>query len=355
MPPTSAPPSNNSWLRLLPGLGLTLGVAFLALLLGNLPWSARFGISTLTLAIVLGMILGNTVNPAASTIFQEGVTFSKGPLLRTGIILYGFHLTWQQLLGVGGQGLIGAGLMLVSTFLLAQALGRLLRVDPQTTALIGAGSSICGAAAVLATEPTVRARPGQVAVAMATVVLFGTIAIFLYPAMNALHLWPFAGQTFGIYIGSSVHEVAQVVAAGKAISPEVADAAVTTKLIRVMLLGPFLLLLALWWQRTSLSTSTTRADASAQRGPIPIPWFAFGFVAVSLLNSLHVIPTSLVGSLLTLDTLLLSMAMAALGLTTRFATLKQAGVRPLLLGGLLMVWLVVGGGLLEVLLTTLHL
>ncbi len=331
---------------LLPGLGLALLLAALAILIGSSHWSTSLGLSTLTIAIVLGMLVGNAaVYRPLDAACQAGVTFSKSTLLRAGIVLYGLRLTFQQLLGVGGHGLAAAALMLVSTFLLAQVVGRWLKLDRETTALIGAGSSICGAAAVLATEPVVRARAGQVTVAVATVVVFGTISIFLYPAMNALHLWPFAGETFGIYIGSSVHEVAQVVAAGKAISPAVADAAVTTKMIRVMLLAPFLMLLALWWK-----AGGQKGGPSTRAQKVTIPWFALGFIAVTLFNSLHLLPAPVVAFLLNLDTLLLTMAMAALGLTTQFSTLRQAGLKPLLLAAVLMVWLVVGGGALEVLL-----
>lgn len=329
---------------LLPGLLLTLALSGVSMLLGNASWTHTLGLSTLTLAIVLGMLLGNTIYPPLAPSCGAGVNFSKATLLRAGIILYGLRLTWQQLLGVGAGGLISAVAMLVSTFALAQLLGRWLGLDRQSRTLIGAGSSICGAAAILATGPVVRAKAEQVTVAVATVVLYGTLAIFLYPMLNNAHLWPFSGQAYGVYIGSSVHEVAQVVAAGKAISAPVADAAVTTKMIRVMLLAPFLLLLSAWWD--SKGTDKT----AGQKQPLTIPWFAFGFLAVALFNSLHLLPESVVQALLNLCTLLMTMAMAALGLTTHYSTLRQAGVKPLILGGLLMLWLVLGGGLLQVLL-----
>lgn len=318
------------------------------MLLNNASWTQTLGLSTLTLAIVLGMLLGNTVYSSLAPGCGAGVTFSKGTLLKAGIILYGMQLTWQQLLGIGADGLISAAFMLGTTFGLTQLLGRWLGLDRQSRILIGAGSSICGAAAVLAAEPVIKAKSAQVTVAVATVVLYGTLAIFLYPALNALHLWPFSGQAFGVYIGSSVHEVAQVVAAGKAIDPQVADAAVTTKMIRVILLAPFLLLLSAWW-----SSRRPSDTASTQKQPLAIPWFAFGFIAVALFNSLHLLPEPVVQVLLTLGTLLLTMAMAALGLTTHYSTVRQAGARPLILGGLLMLWLVLGGGLVQVVLSRL--
>ncbi|MFC6593027.1 YeiH family protein [Deinococcus lacus] len=319
-----------------PGLLLALAVAAVALWLGQSQWASALGLSALTLAIVLGMLLGNTPY-APGPQFAAGLQLSKGPLLRAGIVLYGLRLTWQQLLGVGVPGLLAASAMLVTTFLLAQWLGRLLGIDRETRALIGAGSSICGAAAVLATAPVVQARSEQVTVAVSTVVLFGTLAMVLYPALYHAALWPLGEQGFGIYIGASVHEVAQVVAAGKAVGPVAADAAVTTKMLRVVLLAPFLLLLPAWYRRSATDSA---------RLPVPIPWFAFGFLGVAALHSLNWLPAGAVSGLLTLDNLLLTLAMAALGLTTRLSTLREAGLRPLALAGALMLWLVLGGGLL---------
>ncbi|ADY27644.1 Uncharacterized protein family UPF0324 (plasmid) [Deinococcus proteolyticus MRP] len=340
-PVSSAPPAPAP-AALWPGLLLCLAISAVSLWLGRAPQLAHFGLSSLTLSIVLGLVAGNLWPRLASGTRAAGVTFSKGTLLRAGIVLYGFRLTLHQLLGIGWAGLVADVLMLSSTFFLTYLLGtRLFRLDAQTSALMGAGSSICGAAAVLATQPVVRARAEQVTVAVATVVLYGTVGIFLYPQMAAAGLWPFGGAAYGIYIGSSVHEVAQVVAAGQAISPEVADAAVTAKMLRVMLLAPFLLALAAWWSRR-----TPLAEGEA-RTPISVPWFAFGFVAVTLLNSALPLPANVTAGLIWLDTALLTAAMAALGLTTQLRTLLQAGIRPLLLGLVVFAWLVMAGGLLQ--------
>ncbi|TSA86403.1 YeiH family putative sulfate export transporter [Deinococcus detaillensis] len=340
----------SKFVQLLPGLLLSGAVAGSALWLDTQGWLSSLGLSSLTLAIVLGILVGNTFYARLAPTAQSGVTFSKGTLLRLGIILYGLRLTIQQILGVGLGGLLADLLMLSSTFFLAFWLGtRWLRLDAQTAILIGAGSSICGAAAVMATEPVVKAQAEKVAVAVATVVIFGTIGIFLYPQMNAWHWWPFSGLHFGVYIGSTVHEVAQVVAAGRAISPQVADAAVTVKLLRVILLAPFLLLLSYFWGRSGPGRTDQRGaqKGSAEKVKLSIPWFAFAFIGVALFNSLHLLPVRLLQNLITLDTLLLSMAMAALGLTTHFGAIRQAGAKPLLLGAVLMVWLVGAGGLVQ--------
>ncbi|SCC64476.1 YeiH family putative sulfate export transporter [Kosakonia oryziphila] len=324
--------------RFIPGLLLSGFITGLALWLGAIPSVAGMGLSALTLAILIGMVIGNTLYPALHTQCDKGVLFAKQHLLRLGIILYGFRLTFSQIADVGVSGIAIDTLTLSSTFLLACFLGqKVFGLDKKTSWLIGAGSSICGAAAVLATEPVVKAEASKVTVAVATVVIFGTLAIFIYPALYPLLGQWFSPETYGIWIGSTVHEVAQVVAAGHAISPDAENAAVIAKMLRVMMLAPFLLLLAARIKQLS-------PQAGAEKSKLTIPWFALGFIAVAVFNSFHLLPPSAVNALNTLDTLLLAMAMAALGLTTHISALKNAGAKPLVMGLLLFVWLIVGGG-----------
>ncbi|WP_226573738.1 YeiH family putative sulfate export transporter [Mangrovibacter yixingensis] len=328
-------------MHFIPGLLLTGVITGFALWAGSFPRVAGAGLSALTLAILVGMVIGNTLYPTLSKPCDSGVLFAKQHLLRLGIILYGFRLTFTQIADVGASGIIIDILTLSSTFTIACWLGqRVFGLDKHTSWLIGAGSSICGAAAVLATEPVVKAEASKVTVAVATVVIFGTLAIFIYPMLYPLLQHVFNQSTFGIYIGSTVHEVAQVVAAGHGVSPVTENAAVITKMIRVMLLAPFLLLLA--------ARVKQLAPAGEAHGKITIPWFAIIFILVAIFNSFHLLPTVVVKSLITLDTILLAMAMAALGLTTHVSALKKAGVRPLLMALVLFCWLIVGGGLINV-------
>ncbi|MDU4267394.1 MAG: YeiH family protein [Enterobacter hormaechei] len=312
-----------------PGLALSAVVTGVALWGGSIPAVAGAGFSALTLAILLGMVVGNTVYPHIWKSCDGGVIFAKQHLLRLGIILYGFRLTFSQIADVGVSGIAIDVLTLSSTFLLACFIGqKIFGLDKQTSWLIGAGSSICGAAAVLATEPVVKAEASKVTVAVATVVIFGTLAIFLYPAMYPLVAHWFSPETYGIYIGSTMHEVAQVVAAGHAINPEAENAAVIAKMLRVMMLAPFLIFLA----------------ARVKQLKITIPWFAILFIVVAVFNSFHLLPKAMVDMLVTLDTVLLAMAMAALGVTTHVSALKKAGAKPLLMALVLFIWLIVGGG-----------
>ncbi|NBC99807.1 YeiH family putative sulfate export transporter [Atlantibacter hermannii] len=322
----------------LPGLALCAGLTGFALWAGSIPAVAGAGFSALTLAILAGMVVGNTLYPKIWQQCDGGVLFAKQHLLRLGIILYGFRLTFSQIAEVGVSGIAIDILTLSSTFLLACFLGqKIFGLDRQTSWLIGAGSSICGAAAILATEPVIKAEPSKVTVAVATVVIFGTLAIFIYPLMYPLLAHWFSPENYGIFIGSTMHEVAQVVAAGHAISPDAENSAVIAKMLRVMMLAPFLIFLA-------ARVKQLAPAGSARTGKITVPWFAVLFILVAIFNSFHLLPDALVRALITLDTVLLAMAMAALGLTTHVSALKKAGARPLVMALILFGWLIIGGG-----------
>lgn len=336
----------------LPGLLLSGTLAGAGMALGSLDWLQNHGLSALSLAILLGMLLGNTLYGRVAAQCGPGVTVAKQRLLRLGIVLYGLRLTLQDIGHVGLAGVVIDALVLGSTFSLSYLVGtRWLKLEPKAVMLIGAGSSICGAAAVLATEPVLRARAEHVSVAVATVVVFGTLAIFLYPLLFQLNQhWPVIGgglNGFGLYVGSTIHEVAQVVAAARSVGSAAADTAVITKMVRVMMLAPFLILLSAWLVRGRAHAlahpSGPYKDIGKSTSSITVPWFAFAFMAVVVANSFQWLPRPMVTLATDVDTGLLAMAMAALGLSTQVSAIRRAGFKPLLLAGGLFVWLVVGG------------
>lgn len=312
------------------GLGIALLVALPALWLGGRPGLAALGLSALTLAVLGGMVVGALPAVAGRQGLDEGLTWAKGPLLRLAVMGYGLRVTGDSLRAVGTSGLALDLMIVTGTLLLAAWFGiTVLKLDRRTALLVGAGSAICGAAAVLATESVVKGGPARTAVAVATVVLFGSVSMLAYPW---LFTWAHAAgwveaRQFALYTGATVHEVAQVVAAGQALGP--ADQlAVTTKMVRVALLAPALLVL----------TSFERGG-----GRITIPWFAFGFLALAGIRTLDWLPAAWLGMANLIDTGLLAVAMAAVGLTTRWSTVGQAGWKPMLLAAVLFGWLVVGG------------
>ena len=308
------------------------------------------GLSSLTLAILLGMVLGNTVYPNFAEQLNAGICFAKGQILRLAIMFYGFKLTMNQVASVGMPAIMTDALVLTSTFLLTYWIGtKLLKVDKQTVLLIGSGASICGAAAVIAADPIVKAEAHKVTIAVATVVVFGTVAMLLYPFLYHLGwLQPWlSAQQYGVYTGSTIHEVAQVVVAGNAVSPEVGDTAVVTKMIRVMMLAPFLLVLSFALTK-GCSENGENASFMSRIKEVKVPWFAFIFIAIVLLHTWVPMTASFERSMVMLDDVLLTMAMFALGLTTHLSAIKQAGVKPLILGAIMFAWLIVGGGLINI-------
>jgi len=333
----SRPGCERAKAGVVPGLLLTGAIALCAMGAGAAPLLEKSGIGALTLAIVGGMAVGNSCYARMEAPHAPGVAIARNQLLRLGVVLYGARITFAQIADVGIAGFIIDALVLLCTFLLAVGLGtRVLGLDRDTSILIGAGSSICGAAAVLATEPVLRARADKVAVAVATVVCFGTVALFVYPLLFRLNQhwhWIVSDRAFGLYTGATVHEVAQVVAAARPMGAEASAVAVISKMIRIMLLAPFLLVLSAWRARHD----------GAGRGRLTVPWFAFGFIAVAGLHSWLPVPQAVQRAVNTVDTALLAMAMAALGLGTRFALIRRAGVRPLLLAAILFLFLLVGG------------
>ncbi len=337
------------WLAAWQGLAFAALLGAVSVWLAGWPVLQTHGISPLTVAIVLGMMVGNSLYPALASWAGPGVTLSRTTVLRLAVVLYGFRLTLQDVVHVGWAGVLIDALMLASTFVLAVQLGpRLLGLDRQSSMLVGAGSAICGAAAVLAAEPVVRGKPEQVSVAVAGVVIFGTISMFLYPLLYSLngfwHVIPGGPADFGIYIGSTVHEVAQVVAAGRQVGPEAAGTAVIAKMVRVLMLAPFLVILATWLRaREGAPTPAAAAALGAAPRPPAVPAFTFVFIAAVLFNSLGLLATEWVASITRADTFLLAMAMGALGLSTHFGTLRRAGGKSMLLALLLFLWLVLGG------------
>jgi uncharacterized integral membrane protein (TIGR00698 family) len=332
LPPNIA---DTHWIS---GVALAGLIAAAGLLISQMQWAQAMGFSALTVSVVLGMLVGNTSFPVIAARTARGVDFSRSTLLRAGIVLYGFRITFQQIAGVGLAGMVIDVAMLASTFLLAVVIGtRLFKLDQDTAVLIGAGSAICGAAAVVATEPVVRAPAHKVSIAVATVVVFGTTAMFMYPLLYPI--LAMSQHAYGVFVGSTVHEVAHVVAAARSIGDGAASTAVVEKMLRVMMLAPFLGILSGALRRRHES----HPGEEHRDTRITIPWFAVLFIAASGVNSLHVLPSTWTAVLVQIDTVILAMAMAALGLRTHASAIRQAGARPLLLAATLFAFLMLGG------------
>jgi uncharacterized integral membrane protein (TIGR00698 family) len=308
--------------------------ALAAMQIAGLSFIKKIGLSPLIVGIVIGIFYANTLRHKLPKEWVPGILFSTKNILRFAIILYGFRVTFQNIFAVGIPGIIVSVSIVFGTFIIGYLIGtKIFKLDRDTAILTSVGSSICGAAAVLATEPVINAKPYKSAVAVATVVIFGTISMFLYPLAYKAGLIPFTPKEMGIYIGGTIHEVAHVVGAGSAISPDVAKTAVIVKMIRVMMIAPFLIILGIWLSFTGGKANKT----------ITIPWFAVFFILVAGFNSFHLLPSKIVGMINSFDTFLLTMAMTALGMETTVEKFKNVGMKPVYLAFILFIWLIFGG------------
>jgi uncharacterized integral membrane protein (TIGR00698 family) len=328
--------------------GTFMGIAFVALiaivatLLSETSTLKTLGISPLVVGIVIGIVFANTLHHKMPTSWETGITFSAKKILRFAIVFYGFRITFQQIGEVGLEGFLVSLIMLTTTFIMGTWLGtKVFKMEEDTSILIASGASVCGAAAVLATEPVVKAEEHKTAIAVSMVVLFGTISMFLYPVLHTSGILDMSAKEFGIYVGGTIHEVAQVVAVPASVpglDTEAANAAVIVKMTRVIMIAPMLIALGIYLSYQAKKTGDAEATVK-----LVIPWFAVYFIGVAGFNSLNLLPLDIVNWINEIDTFLLTMAMTALGIGTRFAKFKGLGLAPIYTALGMFIWLVVAG------------
>lgn len=333
------------------GILLIALFSFAAFYIAEVPFVKKLSFSPLIVGIILGMLYANSLRNKLPETWVPGIKFCTKQILRAGIVLYGFRLTLTQVVEVGLPAIVIDSVIVIGTIFLGIWFGRVLKMDKDTSLMTATGSAICGAAAVLGAEPVVKCESHKTAIAVSTVVIFGTISMFLYPIMYRIGMLDgLSNMEVAIYTGSTLHEVAHVAGAGNAMDPTdtlgIAGTATITKMIRVMMLAPVLVVMGL--------ALSSRGGKSGSKGKITVPWFAFGFIGVICVNSLlqylfavdSVKDIPLNGAIEYIDTFMLTMAMTALGTDTSIDKFKKAGAKPFVLALMLYVWLVVGGYLL---------
>lgn len=310
---------NPQLVALLTGLAVTGWIAFLAITATE--WGGIGGLSPLLVAMLAGMALRNCVGPFAGA--ETGIRFSSRVLLRLAVVLLGFQITLSQIAATGLAGVAVVVVALVATFVFIRIVGRMLGVERALADLIAAGTSVCGASAIIACNTVTRGSDEDVSYAVACISLFGSLSIVLFPLLAGLiGLSP---QQFGLWAGASIHEVGQVAAATFA-NGEVADqAGMIAKLNRILLLAPLILV---------LSMLAARRGGPAGVGKAPVPWFVFGFMAVVTLNSFVDLPTGWREPIVSTTVFFLAVALAGIGLDTDFRKLRLKGLRPLALAAL---------------------
>ncbi|MBK0422072.1 putative sulfate exporter family transporter [Leucobacter sp. CSA2] len=336
VPEASPSPSPGVGARVLervPGVLLCALIAAAAILIGHfVPWAG-----TALPAILLGVLIAAAWRPGAR--WTQGITFSSKMLLQIAVVLLGAQLSLGSIAVVGGRTLPVLIASLAVAWLGASLIGRLLRVPRRERTLIGVGTAICGASAIAAISPVIRAKSAEVSYAVATIFTFNVLAIAIFPAIgHALNMPP---ETFAVFAGTAVNDTSSVVATASIYAPAVLGVAVTVKLVRTLAIIPISVFLAAQEARRE----TDGSPLTARRVFSFIPWFLFGFLAIATLNTVIGFPAAVTETLTTGSTLLITVAMAGIGLSTNFGAIRRAGWRPLLLGAIL--WaLVIGATLL---------
>jgi uncharacterized integral membrane protein (TIGR00698 family) len=311
------PPGVLTLPLLLPGLTMACLIAGAAFAARQIPYVSL--INPIVLAVAFGMALSSVFGvPMAA---RPGLEFAARSLLRISIVLLGLQITFAELVQVGAAAIIVCAVALIATFVFTKWLGRLLGVDAGLTELLASGTAVCGASAIVATNTVTRAPESDVAYALGSITLFGTLSIILYPIiMQQSHL---PADLYGFWAGASIHEVAQVVAAAFQGGPEAGNSATIVKLARVLMLAP--LIIAIGFRQSH--------DLRPTAAPVPLlPWFIVGFVALVAFGSMIEVPPNARQIAATTTSFLFAVALAALGLSTHLQAVTARGWKPLVVG-----------------------
>lgn len=301
------------------GIGLTLIIALAAKYLAGFPFLSIMG--QLVIAILIGIAWRATVGVPDTITY--GTNFSSKKLLRFGIILLGMRLNLMDIIDAGPRVFLMAIIVIVFAICVVYGLARLFKVDKRLSILTACGTAICGAAAVVAIAPQIRAKDEETAIGAAIVAILGTIFTLFYT-----FLYPYLGLSdlgYGVFSGATLHEIAHVIAAADAGGDAAVDMAVIIKLTRVALLVPVAILIGIWSNRAQRKEQDGEAKASWKS--IPIPWFILGFLLVSGVNSLGIVSASMANGIVTIAYMLIAMAMAGLGLNVDLASFRRLGMK----------------------------
>ena len=304
-------------LVMLKGIMLAAAIGIAARQMSQLPGLSVLG--AMVLAIIAGMLLRGILRTRILTV-QAGVSFTAKYLLQIGVALMGLRLNLQDIIAAGWQAVVLDLTVIVFTIGLIHLLGKRYFVRQELTTLIAVGTGVCGAAAIGAVAPMIRAKDEDVAIAVAIIALLGTaFSISYIVLLPILGLSPYA---FGTFVGSTLHEVAHVVAAsdpGGAVSSETA---ILVKLGRVAMVIPVAVFFG-WFYKC-------RSGQQGKLDMFTVPWFLIGFLVCAALNTYHILNETIISFLLLTSAFLLTMAMAAMGINVNWQSFKRVGKNPVL-------------------------
>jgi uncharacterized integral membrane protein (TIGR00698 family) len=308
-----------------PGLFVIAGIALVAYA-ATLVLPDIFG--AVTVGLFLGILVGNA-RPAPA--LDQGARLARGWFLPLGILLLGARLSLSDVLSTG----LGAIVVLVVDIVLVVAvtmlLARMLGLSDKLAALIAVGTSICGNTAIAATAPVIKAEERDLSFAVATITLFGTAAVVIYPLIG--HAVGMSDDLFGHWVGAAVNDTSQVTATAFGYSVEAGETATIVKLTRNTLMVPVIFAVGLWFaSREHRATGSAERRAWLRSARRAVPPFLLGFLALALVNSLGLVPEPVADGLTRASQVLIVMALVGVGLSTKLDALRQTGPAPFLMG-----------------------
>ena len=315
--------------KLLPGCAMALVIAAIAKLLemGESAANLHF-IGASVIALFIGMIVNHFYKPNSVT--APGIKFTSKKILKFAIILLGASLNISTVLNVGRFSLTVMVFTLATCFGLGYVIGKALGLNWKTSSLINAGTGICGGSAIAAIAPVIEASDMDIAYGMSATFLFDMIMIIVFPLLGR---WMgLSDAAFGLWAGTAVNDTSSVVATGYAFSEAAGDFATMVKLTRTLAIIPTVLVFA------AISMHIKKKAAAADGAQVNVsmksvfPWFILGFLAMSALCSLGVIPAAVASTLKSISKFLMVAALAAIGLNTSFKELCKSGAKPMLHG-----------------------
>ena len=302
------------------GLALLIGFGLLSW------WLASFAprIGSVTIAIVLGVLVGNLLGNQAAV--RVGGDIGDKTLLPIAIALLGVELQLTTLVSLGPVAAVIIVVSIAVALVASVQLGRRIGFSRRFSVLLGAGNGICGSSAVAATSLVIQADEDETGISIAVVNLLGTIGIVLLPVL--IQAFSLADAEGGLLIGGTLQAFGQVVAAGYLVNDDVGNIATVVKMGRVLLLGPMVVLIGMWM---------ARSGGQQGRAKVRIPRFIFGFLAMSILASSGLLSPEMLSLIKTAGKLLLVFAMVGIGLRIQLRTLFRSGASALMLGGMVSV------------------
>lgn len=329
--------STSGWLRcrartvgqLLPGLTICVAIAVAATIAGQTATVVGAPVISVVIGVILRLMLGEHQTLVA------GITAAKGFVLQLAVVVLGSQLSMVEVIRVGVSSLPVMLGTLAAALVVAYLVSRFLGIDRDLGTLIGVGTGICGASAIAAVSPVIKAKSNDIAYAVSAIFLFNVAAVLTFPPLG--HALGMSQRSFGLFAGTAVNDTSSVVAAASTYGHVAAKHAVVVKLVRTLMIVPICL---------GLATLTRRREIRSDRGSVArvrplrlVPWFLIGFLMVATVNSAGLIPSTARQDLSEASLFLITTALAGIGLSTDIAGLRRTGPRPLLLG--LVLWIAV--------------